>query len=295
MPWLTGYAVFDWVAVWANPFWDVFFRFVTDLGSPTVYYIAVAPLFWVVDRRRAAALFLLVLIAGYLNNYAKLVLAAPRPDPALTRVLDLRPYQSGSNGFPSGHAQIAVAFWGYLASWVGRGWFTALAVLMIALISFSRLYLGVHFPLDVIGGLVLGAASLPLLRSFESWAANDLALPVAARLGLVAATLLMSMFGDAAVAIVSGSLVGFLAGASWLPQRRLAISSPTQRSAIVGAGLALQMALVSTFGLLSASPLALYVQTALLWVIALWLYPLALAAVWLKPSPVPVISGKENG
>src|SRR5689334_11911773 len=115
---LTGYVVFDWIATWARPFWDVFFHLISDLGSHVFYYLILAPLFWVVDRRRAAILFFLVLASGYVNTVAKLWFHTPRPDPHLARVLDLQLFQSGSNAFPSGHAQNAVVVWAYLAAWV---------------------------------------------------------------------------------------------------------------------------------------------------------------------------------
>src|SRR6266852_709058 len=171
---LTGYAVFHWIATWANPFCDVVFQIATNLGDHTFYYLAIVPLFWVVDRRRACILLLLLLASGYVNTLAKLFVHTARPDPQLTRVLDFRPYQSGSTAFPSGHAQGAVVFWGYVAGWVGRRWFSLLAAVLVLLIAFSRLYLGVHFPIDVVGGLVLGGGLLigvpPLL---ERWARID--------------------------------------------------------------------------------------------------------------------------
>jgi len=174
MEFLTGYAVFHWIATWANPFCDVLFQTATNLGDHTFYYLAVVPLFWVGDRRRACVLLLLLLASGYVNTLAKLLVHTPRPDPQLTRVLDFRPYQSGSNAFPSGHTQGAVVFWGYMAGWVGRRWFSALAAVVVALIALSRLYLGVHFPIDIVGGLVLGGVLLscvpPLL---ERWSLAD--------------------------------------------------------------------------------------------------------------------------
>lgn len=218
MHWLTGYALFDWIATWANPFCDVFFRVVTDLGSPSFYYIVIAPLFWAVDRRRAAGLFLLLLAAGYVNTYAKIWVNTPRPDPALARVLDLRPLQSHSNAFPSGHAQMALVFFGYLAWWLRRRWVTIAAVVTIALISFSRLYLAVHFPIDIIGGLALGALMMPLMGPMDRWAATDCYLPPLARVAAVAVTFGLTLTGDIAVAVISGSVVGYLAGASWLPR-----------------------------------------------------------------------------
>ena len=299
MEWLTGYAVFHWIATWANPFGDVFFRVVTDLGYPTFYYVAVAPLFWVVDRRRAAALFLLVLAGAYVNTYAKLLVNTPRPDPTLARVLDMRPYQSHSNSFPSGHAQGAVVFWSYLAWWVGRRWFTALALVFIGLISFSRLYLAVHFPIDILGGLVLGVFLLPAIRPFERWANADCVAPRWAKAAIIVGTLVIAVTGDAALAMISGSVVGFLAGGYWLPQRPLEVATPRQATAVVIVGLGLQLGFAAVLGLVPPSrQVALYALVALLWVFALWAYPSLVNAVWLRPALASVTNrphGVTNG
>jgi membrane-associated phospholipid phosphatase len=275
MEFLTGYVVFNWIATWASPFFDVFFRAATDLGYHTFYYLAVAPLFWVVDRRRACMLFLLVLASGYINTFAKLWVHTPRPDPRLTRVLDFRPYQSGSNAFPSGHAQNAVVFWGYLAWWVGRRWFSVLAVFLVVAIAFSRLYLAVHFPIDIVGGLGLGIALMLILpRPLERWSRSNFRLGVAGIIGLVAATLALTLAStDLTLAMISGSLIGFLAGAAWLPQAPLVFSNVRQATAAAAAGLVILFALSAVFESLPYNALALYAQIAALWIIAIWGYP----------------------
>lgn len=63
-------------------------------------------------------------------------------------------------GLPSGHAQHTLVEWGVIAAWVHRRWFSVLAVALVASIGFSRIWLGVHFPTDVLGGWLLGAVLL---------------------------------------------------------------------------------------------------------------------------------------
>ena len=273
---LTGYAVFHWVATWANPYCDVFFRAITDLGYHTFYYLVIAPLFWVVDRRRASVLFLLILASGLLNTAAKLLVHTPRPDPLLARVLDLRPYHSGSNAFPSGHAQNAVVFWIYAAWWVGRRWFSGLAVAMVALISFSRLYLAVHFPIDVVGGLAIGAAVMLLLPPvLERWSQFEFRLGMAGSLGLTVVSVAPALAArDLTLAVIGGSLLGFMVGAVWLPQRLLAFRNTAQLWLCLAGGLLLLAGLSVAFDTFPTTvPLLLYARFALLWTAALWLYP----------------------
>jgi membrane-associated phospholipid phosphatase len=273
---LTGYAVFHWVATWANPYCDVLFRLITDLGYHTFYYLVIGPLFWVVDRRHASVLFLLILASGLVNTAAKLLVHTPRPDPLLVRVLDFRPYHSNSNAFPSGHAQNAVVFWIYAAWWVERRWFYALALAMVVLISFSRLYLAVHFPIDIVGGLAIGAAVLALLPPvLERWSQSEFRLSLAGNLGLVAASIVLALAAkDLTLAVMGGCLLGFMAGAVWLPQRALVFRNAAQRWLCLAGGLLLLAGLSVVFATSPTTvPLLLYARVAVLWIAALWLYP----------------------
>jgi hypothetical protein len=71
-----------------------------------------------------------------------------------------------SFGVPSGHAQIAAGVWGMLAASIRKWWGWLIAILVILLIGISRLYLGVHFPHDVIFGWLIGAFLLWLVLRF---------------------------------------------------------------------------------------------------------------------------------
>ncbi len=118
-------------------------------------------------RRREALFVALAAVAGSLNVLTKLIVASPRPTPDLVRVTEA----AHGYGFPSGHAFGAALFYGALAIvmpalvpnrvWVGI--LRAGCVLVVALIGLSRIRLGAHWPSDVLGGLLLGAAVLALL------------------------------------------------------------------------------------------------------------------------------------
>lgn len=279
---LTGYAILHWAASWSNPVLDVVFRVLTDLGYPLFYYLLIAPLFWIVDRRRSMVLFLLLLLSALLNSEAKLFFDTPRPDPAVARVLDLRPIQSGSRSFPSGHAQIAVVFWGYLAYWVGRRWFTAVAVALVAGISFSRIYLAAHFPVDVVGGLLIGAATMIVIPWLERWSLAGFAMRPLVRAGVgLLAFALMLQTGDAALVTIAGCVMAFVALQS-LPPAPVVLAWHGKAVLIVALGLALQVATAALLGQLAPSP-AVTTGTGLrvmaLWLVALWVYPHAVAAV----------------
>ena len=66
----------------------------------------------------------------------------------------------GQTSFPSGHTSIAVAFWGTLMLLFRKRWLSILCISLIILVPFSRIYLGVHFIADVLGGYLIGGLML---------------------------------------------------------------------------------------------------------------------------------------
>lgn len=140
-------------------------RFFTFLGAEEFYLLVAPAIIWCLDAALGLRLGLFLMISGGLNNSLKLLLHGPRPfwvDPQ-ARALVLE----ASFGIPSGHAQNAVTVWGLLAFALRRLWAWLVAVLLIASIGFSRLYLGVHFPADVIAGWLVGVLLLASLLRLE--------------------------------------------------------------------------------------------------------------------------------
>lgn len=139
-------------------------RDVTSLGSFTlVALVALGAIgYLVIDGKRAAALFVLVAIAGgtVLSEGLKHVFARPRPE-LVAHLVDVQ-----TASFPSGHAMLsAVAFLtlgALLARVHSRGrlkaYILSVAILLTLLIGASRVYLGVHWPTDVLAGWCAGAA-----------------------------------------------------------------------------------------------------------------------------------------
>ena len=142
---------------------DEFFRAITTLGGQAHIYI-VPFVIWSLSYRAGSRMLLTLLLSAFVNFALKDVFAQPRPFDLEPRIGPDREFGFGA---PSGHAQHTLIEWGLIAAWVGRRWFSVLAALLIVLIGFSRVYLGVHFPTDVLAGLLLGvgwAAGLCLLR-----------------------------------------------------------------------------------------------------------------------------------
>ena len=142
----------------ASPALDRVMLLITNLGSDRAYVLLLILAFVVVDARNGRSLAIIFLSGMYLNFLLKGTFATQRPfqiDPLVARSAAAIETAPGAS-FPSGHAQGAMTFWGTASSYVRRRWFTLLAAVLVALVAVSRLYLGVHLPRDVIGGLVIG-------------------------------------------------------------------------------------------------------------------------------------------
>lgn len=138
----------------SSPFLDTFFKTVTNLGHEYAYIVILLFIYWCVDRRIAHRTALLFLFSMWLNGLVKEVFATPRPSAAQgVRVL----VEEHSFSFPSGHAQGGFTLWMYLAWSFGSRLFWIIAVVLTLLVGFSRMYLGAHFLVDVLGGYGIGA------------------------------------------------------------------------------------------------------------------------------------------
>ena len=155
----------SWILDLRTPFLNTFFDLVSLAGYPTflILFISFGYYYWSPEKfsRIAMLLFISGLINGFLKDYFQ------DPRPAMEFMLD--PRIGDSYGWPSGHAQIAVTLWGLIAIEFKEKWLSYLCLLIIALISFSRMYLGVHDFGDVFAGLIIGAIVLGLwfLASFN--------------------------------------------------------------------------------------------------------------------------------
>lgn len=138
------------------------FAALSFLGNEEFYVLLLPLVYWCLDRRIGIALGYISLLSAWLNSAVKYIFAIPRPtDPRL--VVD---YPETSPSFPSGHAQNAVANWGYLAVRFRKAAIIVAAIVLIVLIGLSRIVLGVHFPQDVLGGWLIGL----LLLVAYAWA-----------------------------------------------------------------------------------------------------------------------------
>lgn len=194
-----------WIQQFANPFLDSFFKFVTFLGDEEYYILSIPLLFWLYNKKFALRFGAFFLLNAYINSFVKHIFKTPRPS------VELHKIEQGGFSFPSGHAQGNTSFWGYLAVQVGKRWAYVTAAVIFCLVAFSRVYLGVHFPIDIIFGILIGLAWITLYEvvvrrvkiqlSFTQWFLGSLVFSLA--------LLLIHPTGDGPLTM------GFLLGALW--------------------------------------------------------------------------------
>lgn len=133
----------------------------------TIYFfLLLIPALWLVGHRLIAyKMVLIFLLSLALNQLLKGFFGLPRPyhlDPTLTMVT------VSSHGFPSGAAQSAVLLCGILLKEWRSHWRWLVGPLFASLLCFSRIYLGLHFPSDILGGLVSGGFLLWIYQQMGS-------------------------------------------------------------------------------------------------------------------------------
>lgn len=138
---------------------NAFIPFWSSLGDAGLIWIAAVLALLLFKRtRRAGALALgsMALSLLFVNGILKHLVSRPRPW-LVVEGLETILYSDDPNSFPSGHTSAAFAFASALCIHLDVTWARVLAVTAAALMGWSRLYVAVHFPSDVLCGAVIGA------------------------------------------------------------------------------------------------------------------------------------------
>ena len=154
-----------WLEGLRTPLFDKVFSAITLLGEETLFMVIAMFVFWCIDKRKGYFLLYISFLGALVNGFLKLLFCIPRPwvaDSKFTIVESAREAATGYS-FPSGHTQSAGGLFLGLARQSKRLWFIIVCAVLTLLVGFSRMYLGVHTPMDV---LVSFGTSLLLVLLF---------------------------------------------------------------------------------------------------------------------------------
>ncbi len=235
-----GLAVIRAVQQAASPALTAVMKAVSFAGDVPFYALVLAILFWCGDTRRGFRIACAVLFSGALNTAVKNTLCVPRPF-----IADSNVGLAAASGYstPSGHAQLAATFWPLAASGLRKKALRiCAAVVPPLLIGFSRIYLGVHYPSDVLLGLCVGMLiSLGALLWGDALAVRAARLPRMIRILCVSViAFLFNHFSDGDVTL-SALFWGFSCGYVLLCETAAVdgrLGSPLQKALRVIAGCA---------------------------------------------------------
>lgn len=151
-----------------NVFLNNIFKTITTLGSATVLTVITLTLFLLFKNKVIVKHLAMHLTMGFLlNQITKIIFLRPRPS---INIIDISGYS-----YPSGHSMMSLIFYGYLAYIVYKSnlnktkklIINTFLITLIILIGLSRIYLGVHYTTDVIGGFILATIYLLIIKNIK--------------------------------------------------------------------------------------------------------------------------------
>lgn len=147
----------------ANPFLDGLFQFITMFGEEAILIPLIAVIYWAFNKKMGEYIAYASLTSVLVNGAIKDIFKAKRPigEPGIR---SLRVETATGYSFPSGHTQGTASFWSAIAIYLKNNYMYAISALIIILVAISRLYLGVHYPKDVLFGAIFG-----ILTSFITY------------------------------------------------------------------------------------------------------------------------------
>ena len=149
-----------------TPWLDKIMLAITYLGSEIAFLVVALVIFWCVDKKKGYYILSVGFVGTILNQFMKLWFRIPRPwylKPDFSPV-EAAKADAGGYSFPSGHTQNSVGTFGGIAYVVKDKAIRYVSVALVILVPFSRMYLGVHTPADVLVSVAVAMALILILR-----------------------------------------------------------------------------------------------------------------------------------
>ena len=166
------------------PIVTALFNILTYLGDEKLFVLIAMIVLWCVSKRGGLYMLTVGFAGSGIGQALKMLIRVPRPwdlggasfkgadpiakdgwsDSGAGKIMNM--LGSGADGwsFPSGHTIISVGTYGAMAAWFKNKWVRVIGIVLAVLIPFTRLYLGVHTPVDIVGGAALSLLLVLLLQ-----------------------------------------------------------------------------------------------------------------------------------
>lgn len=181
----------------SNPLLDNIMLALNYCDSLPFYALVLIIVWFGYQKKLGVRLFFVILISSFINQDLKVLLAQPRPSHMMA---SLGMVNADSFGFPSGGAQNMIVIFGFLSYMLKKRWFWIASAIFVCVIGFSRIFLGLHFISDIIGGFIIGTLilalyipSLPYMERYLSKQSKITLLLLSIGLGFLFYTLSLSV------------------------------------------------------------------------------------------------------
>jgi len=211
--WLTSpinEEIIKYIQRFSNPFLDKFFQGITMMGEQYFFIILTVIIFWCINKELGYRIGFVCLTSIVINIIAKNSFMVPRPI-GEQGIRSLRIATATGYSFPSGHTQSVATLWFTLMLYIRKAWVYIAGTVIIILVGISRLYLGVHRPVDVLGGAIIALICVLISNTLLEYAEKKnkkyllffIILPIVIGLGFTSLPEYYKM---------AGILIGFYAG-----------------------------------------------------------------------------------
>lgn len=149
-----------------HPILDWIVAVITHLGEEIIFMAVALVIFWCIDKFEGYYILSVGFIGTVLNQFLKIVFRIPRPwiiDKNFSIVESARAEATGYS-FPSGHTQSSVGTFGALARWNKNRIIRIICITLCVLVPFSRMYLGVHTPKDVVVSIIIAVSLIFIIH-----------------------------------------------------------------------------------------------------------------------------------
>ena len=233
-------------------------QFLDFAGDELFYIIIFGLIYWTFNKKLGLRMLMGLVVVSLLTFLAKDILGRERPYQVSDAVIPL--FHEHGFGIPSGHTSMTLMVWGYLAWWLRRRDVWVAVIGYVVMQAFSRMIAGVHFPQDVLGGIVLGAIVLalyiPLAERFAAvWSgwATAIQAGVTVTAAVLLSVMVMLAFDDIArwedYLTMAGLLLG--AGLGVIFEREVVrfVPHPNQTRRLIQYVIGIALTIVLLFGL----------------------------------------------